>query len=1312
MAMTFTWARDGSISLVFRFTGMPALSYLQPFNARVSSLSENITNPTDLRGTWSAVAAHELIGLWVLTGVFVAVVVVQAAKTARDAKGGDLSVRQVWERFGNLFIDLAVVGMLLAASATCAWYMVAHAAVFSARQHYQMYDSILTARARWLMPRKNDPWFIPANSTQYFQLQLVELAGVFDATHNMQRSWAIYVTLQAITLVLVIARFLSTLAFQGRVGAIVRTLYHTMPPLAHLVVVFVVLGSMMAIMGHLVLGTYVGPMSTFKGALDCTLSLFFGRGILESFQNILPREMEFTSGERLAATCVMLGQVLLLSFMLINFFFSIINATFNKIKFGWGFRNGTTMWQDLWMVLLPDVAAAAKRWSRKVMCGLLYRSTQPPLTYRQINRLVRRRALAGVDVRPPERKPIQAIILPQHRKWTAALPASPAPVECCYVDSQALRALLLACSIRRPTLQPDQLHMQTSLRVVARRSETTELSSTEPELHLQPSTISVDIIARSAGDADAAGAEDASPRRSIAAACTSPPSRPIRRPLTSTFEKPEGEQHQNSTCLRQHISTNRKHSPAELDALVTLAASRLMARQGHRVYPMPSCHNTDEQSLPPKEQRRRSSILLTLDHGNDTRSKTGLQPKWSQTLNPLTSNLSASEEEDVTDTPLGWASRLSSPGRRDSSKTTRHQTTEGRRSPIISITSILRAAAGSAQDEATRLQALYQALGEAVQAMQKWQMGVQRWQLKALKQQSAMNAQNIAMLSAFIGSIETATLGDSPPPAESLSDTMMSKATTDRAPTAFGSPAAASMAAAAAGGGAAFLEITPPAFRIGSTGSSSSSGGGSFNQNEVGQQRSFSNGPVNANGVSNSLPTCSEGTGRDGSKRGSGSSIGPLSLMFNSALSSAMRMHDSLRSRFSSRIMLPMAPDPSVKPRPCTSSQPEGGTQIPLDTSAHGIGAAITTTSAAIDGSRRVGHRVTLAPDATPASGYDSGNGAVTSRGAGGGGGYSASVPGSPRQSARSSFRRFLSRLNPSRSNPILSGEAPADASRNIALDDVHANRIEALDLAAGSSVRKAVPRSLQKVQQAGRRPANSVANPVSPATAFSRLASVTSADGMGGRGMPHVVKMPIPQWQRQLAKEPNASCIKSQANKSGVQPPLNVVFHAWSGNESDDSGNVHRLSERAGMVQGVQGALSRRGFTPPDDASWNNDSVYDGRLSAPVSSIQGCLARKPSVVRGLEIEEAPPSPNSRESAVLDRSKLRSEVRCSTADTDAGWVPGMSEHSARTLRVKTWDMPVPSVWRRPHGDNVSQNAEGRRTQDEDDPSRSKEGNGD
>ncbi len=42
---------------------------------------------------------------------------------------------------------------------------------------------------------------------------------------------------------------------------------------------------------------------------------------------------------------VLIAQVLLMSLVLLNFFFAILGATFIKLKYGWAFKYGTTLWQ-------------------------------------------------------------------------------------------------------------------------------------------------------------------------------------------------------------------------------------------------------------------------------------------------------------------------------------------------------------------------------------------------------------------------------------------------------------------------------------------------------------------------------------------------------------------------------------------------------------------------------------------------------------------------------------------------------------------------------------------------------------------------------------------------------------------------------------------------------------------------------------------------------------------------------------------------------------------------------------------------------
>ncbi|GLC65061.1 hypothetical protein PLESTF_000242400 [Pleodorina starrii] len=81
---------------------------------------------------WAAVTGRELAGLWALTLLFFVVVSVKV--------GG--AVWRVFRTERSLIL------------------------------HYQVYDGILTARARWLLPLKINPWDIQANSAQAAMLQV------------------------------------------------------------------------------------------------------------------------------------------------------------------------------------------------------------------------------------------------------------------------------------------------------------------------------------------------------------------------------------------------------------------------------------------------------------------------------------------------------------------------------------------------------------------------------------------------------------------------------------------------------------------------------------------------------------------------------------------------------------------------------------------------------------------------------------------------------------------------------------------------------------------------------------------------------------------------------------------------------------------------------------------------------------------------------------------------------------------------------------------------------------------------------------
>ena len=81
--LAFSWMADGSVALSPRFLGLPALTYLRA--------DEAVGSPAG----WNRVAGNEFAGLWVLTLVFVAVVIAQAVRTAKLASSRDLTLRQV-----------------------------------------------------------------------------------------------------------------------------------------------------------------------------------------------------------------------------------------------------------------------------------------------------------------------------------------------------------------------------------------------------------------------------------------------------------------------------------------------------------------------------------------------------------------------------------------------------------------------------------------------------------------------------------------------------------------------------------------------------------------------------------------------------------------------------------------------------------------------------------------------------------------------------------------------------------------------------------------------------------------------------------------------------------------------------------------------------------------------------------------------------------------------------------------------------------------------------------------------------------------
>ncbi|EFJ46537.1 hypothetical protein VOLCADRAFT_93125 [Volvox carteri f. nagariensis] len=214
--------------------------------------------------------------------------------------------------------------MLVTACAVYTAFMVQKAAVFSARQHYRVYDDIEGARARWLLPLKTNPDVLQPSQSAELKVSLNSLglslpsssrtpgryllpddpAGTADwealaevlvNTDGLSRMWTIYGMIQAMTLVLLFGRLLSTLAFQGRVGIMVRTLFNAVPAVLHLVIILLLIAVMFSVMEVCQLGIHVEEMSNLDGALSDTLGLLVGRSILRNLDTIVPRNMEFTT---------------------------------------------------------------------------------------------------------------------------------------------------------------------------------------------------------------------------------------------------------------------------------------------------------------------------------------------------------------------------------------------------------------------------------------------------------------------------------------------------------------------------------------------------------------------------------------------------------------------------------------------------------------------------------------------------------------------------------------------------------------------------------------------------------------------------------------------------------------------------------------------------------------------------------------------------------------------------------------------------------------------------------------------------------
>ncbi len=72
---------------------------------------------------------------------------------------------------------------------------------------------------------------------------------------------------------------------------------------------------------------FATPLFPAAGALTDTFSLVIGQSDLRSFNQLQPPNLRLSSVERFAAALVLVSQILLISFLVINFFFAILGYT-------------------------------------------------------------------------------------------------------------------------------------------------------------------------------------------------------------------------------------------------------------------------------------------------------------------------------------------------------------------------------------------------------------------------------------------------------------------------------------------------------------------------------------------------------------------------------------------------------------------------------------------------------------------------------------------------------------------------------------------------------------------------------------------------------------------------------------------------------------------------------------------------------------------------------------------------------------------------------------------------------------------------
>eukprot|EP00798_Chlamydomonas_sp_ICE-L_P008501 gene8501-4860_t len=307
----FKWMLDGSIKVKWEFLGLPALDYLKDSD---NILQDNLK-----------VFGKELVPLWILIGFFTLYTIWHLVDSihyygrveASHHVGAEWSLKRglgALPTDSKLVYDLLLVGVMVAGGVVWSLYMGKYAMEFEARYTYNVYDSV-TGRANWLLPIREDavaiqeattieslltgsltattagidndlldslnisaPW--SAGMAGRYLLpeaddpNMDDLSEVMSMAHTLASYYTTYGILQAVVIVMLILRLISSFSFQQRLGIIGDTLIRAMPLLFHIFLLILVVLLMFAVAAYIMLGWRRVEVATYTDALqDTALSL-------------------------------------------------------------------------------------------------------------------------------------------------------------------------------------------------------------------------------------------------------------------------------------------------------------------------------------------------------------------------------------------------------------------------------------------------------------------------------------------------------------------------------------------------------------------------------------------------------------------------------------------------------------------------------------------------------------------------------------------------------------------------------------------------------------------------------------------------------------------------------------------------------------------------------------------------------------------------------------------------------------------------------------------------------------------------------